>query len=1382
MSCLCKRSTLSFAVEALLLCTALVSAFAASGNEPEQTHFSPDAAALYQRVSQATPPPGADVLFLDDEETVVFGTEGRAVRSRYVLYKILTQKGAEGWGDISSSWEPWREERPSIRARVITPDNAVHLLEEKTITDAPAKENQDNVFSDRRVLRAPLPAVAPGSLVEEEQVSTESAAFFGAGTVERFYFGGSVPVQHTRLVLDAPAALPLRYDIRLLPDLKPQRNEAEGRVRITFDYGPMDPFDDIEPELPSDVPFYPSVAFSTGDSWRQVAEAYGKIVDKQIAGADLKSLVGKLIAGKTSQDDKAAAILQYLDREVRYTGVEFGESAMVPHSPSETLARKYGDCKDKASLLVAMLRVANIPAHIALLNAGSREDVALDLPGIGMFDHAIVYVPGNVPGNPDLWIDATDEYARLGEIPIADQDRLALVVRTGSDSLVHTPVASSADNALIEKREIYLAENGPAKIVETTRPHGSSESSYRRAYADKQNKAAKDELTNYVKSQYLAEKLDRMDRTDPTDLSKQFELVLESDRAKRGGTDLNSAAAAIRFEGLFSRLPSDLQQREKEDDPKADKDSGQKPKKKRTADYQLPEAFVTEWDYSIVPPAGFRPKPLPANAQLSLGPATLTEEFTFDKDGVVHATMRFDTVKRRLTVSEGAELRNKVAQLIAGEPILIYFEPIGQTLVSQGKVREALQSYRELIALHPEEAVHHLQVAETLLAAGLGEAARAEAQAAVKLEPASALAAKTLADILEYDLVGRKFRPGSDYAAAEAAFRAAEKLDPDDKATVVNLAILLEHNRWGLRYGPGAKLKDAIAEYRKLTAEKLAELGQPGNIAFALYYAGEFSEAQKNAQTLNPQPLALIVACEAALNGSEAGLAEARQRTGGEEQFKQVAEVAGEMLANLRKYPLAADLEEAGASGPNASDTAAFAALYRKTQPHEQLVFPDDAAGLALRFEVLTYDPDLTLDQLRSMSSRNAKTALATQEVLERFVKGQRGTLSGKAREGSFGDVGIDIALTRAQPKVQGDDASGYKVTLWASADYKSATYVVKEDGHYKVLATSRLPAAIGLEALDRIAANNLAGARVLLDWLREDMHLAGGDDPLSGPFFARFWTKGKDADATTMKLAAASILTADKQTAAQGLAILEPARDSARNDAEKLNIVLALVSGHNILNEYDNALVLCADLARQYPDSEMAFFNQSFDLRALGRFEEADRLAAERLKRIPGDIAAMRVLVWSAAARGDYLKAHALAQNIIDEGKAEAQDLNSIAWYSLFTGKVEPADVEDALKAAELSKDNTSVLHTLGCVYAEVGKTKEAREVLIQSMDLLNLDEPDDNYWYAFGRIAEQYGERDAALANYARVTKPKTAVEIPESSYHLAQVRLQALRSEKQ
>ncbi len=1369
--------SLGFAVGVFLLCMSFVPTFAANRNEPEETHFSPDAAALYQRASQVTPTAGANVLFVEDEETVVFDKEGRGVRSRYFLYKILTQKGAEGWDDVSSSWEPWHEERPVLRARVIGSDGTVHDLDAKTITDSPAKENADNVYSDRRVLRAPLPAVAPGSLVEEELVSTDSAPLFGSGTVERFYFGSSVPVQHTRLVLDAPAVLPLRYEVHLLPGLKLLRTESEGRVRIIFDYGLMETPDGPENELPSDLPGYPSVTFTTGDSWGHVAEEYGKIVDKQIADGDLKSLVGKLIKGKVSRDQKAAAILQYLDREIRYTGVEFGESALVPHSPAETLARKYGDCKDKASLLVAMLRVADIPAYIALLNAGSREDIVPDLPGLGMFDHAIVYVPGT----PNLWIDATDEYARLGEIPNGDQGRLALIVRSGSVGLLHTPVSSSADNMVLEKREVYLAENGPARIVETTQPHGSGESWYRRAYADKESKSVKDELTNYVKSQYLAEKLDRVDRSDPVDFSKQFELVLESARSKRGVTELNVAAAGIRFEGLFSRLPADLQQREKEDDSTADKDSGQEPKKKRTADYQLPEAFVTEWDYSIVPPAGFMPKPLPANVQLSLGPATLTEEFVADKNGVVRATLRFDTVKRRLTVSEATEMRNKIAQLVAGEPILIYFEPIGQTLVNQGKVREALRSYRELITLHPKEAVHHLRIAEVLLAAGLGEAARAEAQAAVKLEPTSALAEKTLADILEYDLVGRKLRPGSDYAGAEAAFRAAINLDPEDKTNIANLAVLLEHNHWGLRYGPGARLQDALAEYRKIAAQKLVDFGMQNNISFVLYYDGQFAEAQKNAQSLNPQPLALIVACEAALHGSAAALSEARKRTSGEEQFKQIAEAAGRMLINRRKYSLGADLEEAGAAGDDASETEAYASLYRKTVPYEQFPSTDDPANTAVRFEILISKAELTRDELYVISSRNGGKLLATSEVFDQLVKDAKGTLSLKARNGDFAEVGLDLSLTRAQPRVQGSDATGYKVTLWPSASYKSAIYVVKEEGHYKVLATSRFPGAIGLEVLDRVAANDLTGSRALLDWLREDEHLAGGDDPFMGAPFPRFWTIGKDADATMMKLAAAAILTEYEQTAAQGLVILEQAKDSG-DDVQKRKILFALQWGYDNLDEYDKTLGADADLAKQYPESTALFRNQAYELRASGRFEEGEKLAGDRLKRIPGDKAAMEARMLNAIARGDYVRAHRLVQDIIDEGNADPDALNEAAWVSLFDGKVGPGDIENALKATDLSKKNASHLHTLGCVYAEVGKTKEAREVLIQAMDALNLDEPDDNYWYAFGRIAEQYGEREVAIANYARVTKPKTAVEVSTSAYYLAQVRLQGLRSKKQ
>ncbi|MEI9969996.1 MAG: hypothetical protein WDM87_15750 [Terracidiphilus sp.] len=124
------------------------------------------------------------------------------------------------------------------------------------------------------------------------------------------------------------------------------------------------------------------------------------------------------------------------------------------------------------------------------------------------------------------------------------------------------------------------------------------------------------------------------------------------------------------------------------------------------------------------------------------------------------AHLVFDTEKRRYTVAEATALRNEIADLINGPAILVNFEPEGAALLREGKVKEALASYRALIALNPNAAVHHLQVADVLLEAGMGEAARDEARLAVKLDPTSALAERTLAEILKHDLVGRNLRAG----------------------------------------------------------------------------------------------------------------------------------------------------------------------------------------------------------------------------------------------------------------------------------------------------------------------------------------------------------------------------------------------------------------------------------------------------------------------------------------------------------------------------------------------------------------------------------------------------------------------------------------------
>ena len=1356
------------------------SVFAADSNPAAPgSRFAPDARALYEAASAATPPAGTDVTVLEDDETLVFDAEGRSVHTTYVVFKVLTQKGAENWSDVSSGWEPWHEERPVLRARVITPDFVVHDLDAKTIADAPSRQDESDMYSDSRVLRAPLPAMAPGSVVEQEWVAKETAPLFGAGSVGRFYFGRiAVPVQHSLLTLEALSTISLRYAVQLLPELQPQRTEADGKVKIVFEHGPMLAQENNDTNLPNDVPAYPFVTFSTGASWQKMAEEYAKTVDSHVSAADLKSLVQTVTKGRESRDDKARAILEYLDKNVRYTGIEFGEAAIVPHAPSETLAHKYGDCKDKSTLLVAMLRTANIPAYVALLNAGQRTDVAPDLPGMGLFDHAIVYVPGDSP----LWIDATDDYARLGQLPLGDQGRLALVARPETTELVHTSSSTSQDNLLLERREIDLAENGPAHIIETSQPHGYFESEFRRFYADKEDKDHRESLTNYVKNQYLAEKLDRMDRSDPTDFSKQFEIVLEIKKAKRGFTELDTAVGAIRLEGLFSRLPDELQRRESVDDPADEADPDTKPKKKRTADYQLPEPFVSEWDYKIIPPLGFQAKALPKDAKIPVGPALLTEHFATESDGSVTGVIRFDTVKRRLSIAETTELRNKIAEIRSGEAILINFEPTAQVLLKQGKAREAFQNYRGLIAQHPKEGVHHLQIAKALLAAGLGGAARDEARIAVKLEPKSALAEKTLGEILQLDLVGRLYRQGSDYPGAAAAFRASIKLDPDDKSTVQELAVLLEYNEDGARYGSGAKLQDAIAAYRSLPPDKLLSMGLQNNLAFALFYAGEFAEARKIAETLNPQPNGLIVACEAATNGSPAGIAEANKRSSGDAELKQTAATAGAMLMNVRKYSLAADLLQAGASGDTAARTMGLASILRKAKPHEELHFADDPSGFVMNFFLLSLSPDLTMEKLIAISSKNAE--IVTKKMDEEDVKKTLNTgkkfRSQMIRSGSSPDVTVDIVMQSIEPKSEGDDAGGYRENLLIPGGKKMTMFLVKEDGKYKMLDSTEKPNSIGLEVLDRVAANHLDRARVLLDWLREDQHLAGGDDPLSGEAFPRFWTKGKEGDANQIKLAAAAILVQTKATAKQGIAILEPALKSATSDTDKLNLSLALLEGYGVSEDYQKELTMAVELFKQYPESKRAFFANVFALRALGLFDEANGLAQQRLKKMPDDLDALRALATNASSREDYRTAHDWHQKIVDAGKGEAQDLNGLAWETLFYDRAEGPDIDSAVKATRLNQNSPNILHTLGCLYAEAGKTKEAREVLVQAMDLLDLDEPDLNYWYAFGRIAEQFGERDIALADYAKVTKPKQAIQIPDSAYRLAQNRIKILQAQ--
>ena len=625
--------------------------------------------------------------------------------------------------------------------------------------------------------------------------------------------------------------------------------------------------------------------------------------------------------------------------------------------------------------------------------------------------------------------------------------------------------------------------------------------------------------------------------------------------------------------------------------------------------------------------------------------------------------------------------------------------------------------------------------------------------------------------------MGRKFRKGSDYAGAEKAMRAALKIDPSDARTAGNLGLLLEYDHEGRRYGSGAPLKEAVAAYRSVPRVELDKIGLRSNVAFALFYGGEFAQAEEEGKKQNPQLNALIVASEAALKGSPAGLAEANQRASVEETRKTMLKTAGEMLFSIRKYTAAADLLDAGASGETAAKTSALAATLRKAKRHEDIQPGNDVGGVITRAFVMLADEKLTEEKMEQIYSRNAKKVPQQEDAADRGkgLKAAAQFRSQMAQKGLSPDAAVDLVLQMMETRVDGSDANGYRVKVATLGDKNLTFFVVKEDGVYKILDGSERPDAIGLEIVDRIQAGNVDGARVLLDWIREDEHLGGGDDVLAGKAFPRFWTKGKVADASVMKMAAAALLVQTKPMATQGVAILEPALADAK-EPDKVNIQLALLEGYDKLARWEQLLATAKELRKDYPDSRRAFLEESAGLRLVGRYSDSDQLANERLQRLPDDLDALRQLERSAVSQEDYALAYSREQTILKSGKAEASDKNQLAWYALFTGKIGPDDVETVLRASE-SRQSSSILHTLGCVYAETGKTKEAREAFVHAMELDNLDEPNDAYWYGFGRIAEQYGEWQIAADNYGRVGKPEKPYQIPGSSWRLAQMRMKSM-----
>jgi tetratricopeptide (TPR) repeat protein len=180
----------------------------------------------------------------------------------------------------------------------------------------------------------------------------------------------------------------------------------------------------------------PTIAWTSFASWEAVGAWYRTLEGQRMEpDAEIKAKVAEVVAGKTTEEEKVRAVYGYVATQIRYIGVAFGVGRYQPHQASDVLQNQYGDCKDKHTLLAAMLEALGLHPDAVLIGAGVRFNEAVPSPA--SFNHLITRV--SVGGQP-VWLDATTEVAPYRMLSYVIRDKNGLVVpETGAAKIERTP-------------------------------------------------------------------------------------------------------------------------------------------------------------------------------------------------------------------------------------------------------------------------------------------------------------------------------------------------------------------------------------------------------------------------------------------------------------------------------------------------------------------------------------------------------------------------------------------------------------------------------------------------------------------------------------------------------------------------------------------------------------------------------------------------------------------------------------------------------------------------------------------------------------------------------------------------------------------------------
>ena len=236
----------------------------------------------------------------------------------------------------------------------------------------------------------------------------------------------------------------------------PVETSEDGRRVLKWALGPIAAAEPLPGDAPAPV-WQEWLGISSMPSWDEFATWYRRITK----GSDdiddtVKAKAAELSLGANTRMEKIRRAFEYVSA-LRYIAIEMGVQGLRPRTPAEVLQNLYGDCKDKANLLVALLRCMNVDARFVLINRESTTDVGFPS---WQFNHAICFVPKDpATGQPaDMWLDSTDSITPFGFIAPGDYGREALVF--GPEKAEFIKVAGTGKDVSAVDDDWELAEDG----------------------------------------------------------------------------------------------------------------------------------------------------------------------------------------------------------------------------------------------------------------------------------------------------------------------------------------------------------------------------------------------------------------------------------------------------------------------------------------------------------------------------------------------------------------------------------------------------------------------------------------------------------------------------------------------------------------------------------------------------------------------------------------------------------------------------------------------------------------------------------------------------------------------------------------------------------